>query len=995
MAVTPKVAHLLVAFLDRAGKVISREELLAELLAEVWPDASVNEQSLNWTIHDLRAALGRRNDGQSFIDTLPRRGYRFNATVRKVSSDVPTVEVPPPTTIDAQGRGIIPPVITKAFGMSTIPVNGTSKLTFTIVNRNPTLKLTGVGFSDVLPTGLVISSPPGLVGSWGEGGLNASAGSDRITLSDAQVQTDSFCSFQLDVEATRVGTMDNTTSPVTSKEAGIGNTASATITVVPAPESTVEDPRVRFDQPTIDRFSDGMWSVLNRANQIRISGGRPAVSTLHLITAFLEQPGGQLPDLLEQVGADASALIASAAKSSVEAKQEDWTDLTQRRFPPITEDVRQALVNARNTADAAGSATIEDGHLLYGILSLTKSDNLLVEGLRQKGLTPNMVRLPLASQHGPSTHVARDRWTTNDSLGHYPYAYAIYRFLTDPETKPPLAVSIQAPWGGGKTSLMRMVQQQLDPDSYQKADRTDAALQTDAGKATVGDVRLLLDKISASQATVPPIDQEGPRRITIWFNAWKYESTAQVWAGLADCIVRQIGERLNPIERELFWFRLQLRRLDAGKIRQKIHQELFASLWEKIISLAPVYLVGLGLLIVTTLKGLWLGTGGLIIGESAIAWGQFKRAKSDVDKKPARVSLGEFVHAPDYAANLGFVHEVVEDLKRVFALLPSKDLPMVIFIDDLDRCSPGKIAAVVEAINLFLAGEFPDCIFILGIDDEMVAAALDKAHSEVVSKLPAYTRSSSIGWRFMDKFVQLPFVIPPPAPRDLTRYADSLLSQDSQSSRVGAVVLDRAARAVEQPRDSSITTEEVVKQAADQEKLDPEQQEALKRDVSIIQQMNENIKHFTDKEEKIRNLISRRAQEYFNNPRDMKRFVNLFRFYYFLRAARQARGEAVVSEDQLSRWLVFSLKWPEVVRWIQRHAPPPDGSSDSPLEALENIALTSSNLVAWQQSIGKAFGLKPEQTPWLSDEELYDFFKKEASHEDWKRLSSCDEKGLW
>jgi hypothetical protein len=394
------------------------------------------------------------------------------------------------------------------------------------------------------------------------------------------------------------------------------------------------------------------------------------------------------------------------------------------------------------------------------------------------------------------------------------------------------------------------------------------------------------------------------------------------------------------------------------------------------------------------LRNVWIGLGGML-AELAASAVQLLVAKSQTEKKPARLSLGEFVQAPDYAANLGFVHEVVEDLKHVFSLIPVKDLPMVIFIDDLDRCSPGKVASVVEAINLFLAGEFPGCMFILGIDDEMVAAALDKAHSEVISKLPSYARSSSIGWRFMDKFVQLPFVIPPPAQQDLTRYADSLLSQDNPSVEVRAVALDRAARVVEQQHDSSVTSEEVIKQVSEHEKLAPKQREALKRDVKIIQQMNENIRRFTDQEEMIRGLISRRAQEYFNNPRDMKRFVNLFRFYYFLRAARQARGEPVVSEDQLSRWLVFSLKWPEVVRWARRHAPPIDGSSESPLTALENIALTSNNLASWQQGIDKAFGLKSEQTPWLSDEELYEFFKMEAGHEYWKRLSSCDEKGLW
>jgi hypothetical protein len=41
--------------------------------------------------------------------------------------------------------------------------------------------------------------------------------------------------------------------------------------------------------------------------------------------------------------------------------------------------------------------------------------------------------------------------------------------------------------------------------------------------------------------------------VTVWLNAWKYESTEQVWAGLADGIVREIASRLDPVEREWFF----------------------------------------------------------------------------------------------------------------------------------------------------------------------------------------------------------------------------------------------------------------------------------------------------------------------------------------------------------------------------------------------------------------------------------------------------------
>jgi len=270
----------------------------------------------------------------------------------------------------------------------------------------------------------------------------------------------------------------------------------------------------------------------------------------------------------------------------------------------------------------------------------------------------------------------------------------------------------------------------------------------------------------ARRFRLPDLKEGGERRVTIWFNAWKYESTAQVWAGLADCIIKQIGDRLGPVERELFWFHLQLRRVDIGKVRRRIYEEVVALFVEKILPWLWAYLAGpvLALLVAIVSRmldwsgGQTLGSVGFVVTclvDLAVASTKLKEARSEVEKNPARVTLGEFVEAPDYRANLGFIHEVVEDLKRVFRVIPAKYLPMVIFIDDLDRCSPGKVADVVEALNLFLAGEFPDCMFVLGIDDEMVAAALDKAHSEVIAKLPAYARSTSIGWRFMDKFVQL------------------------------------------------------------------------------------------------------------------------------------------------------------------------------------------------------------------------------------------------
>ena len=271
-------------------------------------------------------------------------------------------------------------------------------------------------------------------------------------------------------------------------------------------------------------------------------------------------------------------------------------------------------------------------------------------------------------------------------------------------------------------------------------------------------------------------------RLTVWFNAWKYESTNQVWAGMADAIIKQVGDRLGPVRREAFFFRLHLRRIDLSKVRNRITDNLLSSLigsfsrWLWLYGIVPVLFFALHWARTRTLEMPWKFAA--IIG-LLIAVFQFLVVKRKSDNEPAEFAVGELVQAPDYNSNLGFVHQVSEDLEEALKLVPQNKRPLVIFVDDLDRCSPNKVSDVVEAINLFLAGEFPHCMFVLGIDDEVIAAALSKAHGEVFSRMPSYARASSVGWRFMDKFVQLPFIVPPPSVEDLDRYTSSLLVSNS------------------------------------------------------------------------------------------------------------------------------------------------------------------------------------------------------------------------
>ncbi|MEO8129193.1 MAG: winged helix-turn-helix domain-containing protein [Bryobacteraceae bacterium] len=79
VTVTPKAFDLLLALVDQPGHLLEREFLLKS----VWPDTFVEDNNLADNISRLRKILGEAENGQKFIETIPRRGYRFLVEVRK------------------------------------------------------------------------------------------------------------------------------------------------------------------------------------------------------------------------------------------------------------------------------------------------------------------------------------------------------------------------------------------------------------------------------------------------------------------------------------------------------------------------------------------------------------------------------------------------------------------------------------------------------------------------------------------------------------------------------------------------------------------------------------------------------------------------------------------------------------------------------------------------------------------------------------------------
>ena len=72
---TPKVFDILLTLVEHGGQVVSKDDLMKR----VWPNTFVEEGNLTQNISLLRKALGETSGGVQFIETVPRRGYRFVA----------------------------------------------------------------------------------------------------------------------------------------------------------------------------------------------------------------------------------------------------------------------------------------------------------------------------------------------------------------------------------------------------------------------------------------------------------------------------------------------------------------------------------------------------------------------------------------------------------------------------------------------------------------------------------------------------------------------------------------------------------------------------------------------------------------------------------------------------------------------------------------------------------------------------------------------------
>ncbi|MCP5104253.1 MAG: hypothetical protein GY950_12775, partial [bacterium] len=250
-----------------------------------------------------------------------------------------------------------------------------------------------------------------------------------------------------------------------------------------------------------------------------------------------------------------------------------------------------------------------------------------------------------------------DSAAAEDKLGVLDLASGMAKLVLHKETKPPLVIGIHGPWGKGKSTFMQLIDQQLAKEAAQDV-------------------------------------------VTVTFNAWQFEDSKQIWAGLAHVVSKKLESMMNP------WYKFWMPIVHSF---QKRKRELIIN--SGFLLLTVIVTVLIFIANPTILTGLDNKSEAVKLVKLVVAGGTpllgFWILASKIKKlfQPINKKLMEYIRMPDYKDQMGFQHEVMRDLSMVEKYLRKQkpNCKTVIYIDDLDRCSEEKIMEILQANNLILA----------------------------------------------------------------------------------------------------------------------------------------------------------------------------------------------------------------------------------------------------------------------------------------------------
>jgi DNA-binding winged helix-turn-helix (wHTH) protein/TolB-like protein/tetratricopeptide (TPR) repeat protein len=179
VSLAPKVFDTLVTLVERSGSLVTKDELMDEL----WPDSHVGDDALARNISDLRRALGDTARKPTFVETVPKSGYRFVGSVRAISSSPSESSLR--ATRQGNGRALLAvvavvAVVAALVGYANWPatpppeIRSLAVLPFEVIGVTAEGEYLGIGMADALITNLggnaeVVVRPTSSVMRYAEG----------------------------------------------------------------------------------------------------------------------------------------------------------------------------------------------------------------------------------------------------------------------------------------------------------------------------------------------------------------------------------------------------------------------------------------------------------------------------------------------------------------------------------------------------------------------------------------------------------------------------------------------------------------------------------------------------------------------------------------------------------------------------------------------------------------------------------------------------------
>jgi hypothetical protein len=523
------------------------------------------------------------------------------------------------------------------------------------------------------------------------------------------------------------------------------------------------------------------------------------------------------------------------------------------------------------------------------VLQTESGDTLVTESGNPIGIeTPDTSQNQMPARPVENVNVdgnaLSDTYSTQDLLGYDDYVQALANFIESPKTKKPITIGIDAVWGGGKTSLMHMLEQRLNPKSKSNKD------ESQNGETT----------------------KQGEHFYTIWFDAWQYDQQEMLWAALVLEILRQIKEQFKWHQKIGLFVRLNIKRFDWTAFFADIFKSVGIAFLLSIVGFAGYYLLAsfLGNNFADTFAWLKVYTKVFAaLGIATLTYTIFKDTAGLIIS-PFNLGISRYAKEPDYKSKIGFVNQFKEDFKCVIeSVTQNGKWPLVVFIDDLDRCSPSKAAEVIEAVNLLLDSEH--CIFIIGMDATMLSRSIQAKYKDIQPFFEDanYPSRIGLGRHFLEKIIQIDFRIPQPDPKHISEFILAQLgrkpAEPSEPSQVSEKT--QAAESLIQAEERAGKTREEAKQEVEVNR--PDLGEVIEDAKKAVEERA--FEEYPEVEKAIQDMAV-----FLNyNPRRIKRFINMYRLQALI-AYERGFLETLISLDNLARWVVISMRWPEFINMV-------------------------------------------------------------------------------